>query len=248
MTDMHMPQPFDSNHFAMQPIAITHSCFTEKFGIPRQPGLAPHATAQLEMLPPYNCYEAVADLQQYSHIWLIYAFHQSIQQGFKATVRPPRLGGNQRMSLFATRSNFRPNPIGLSVVELLSVRHPQSGKIFLDVAGIDLLDQTPILDIKPYLPFSDCVTDATTQFAPSAPDILPVEFTDTALQQCNGYAKTYPTLKQLIIEVLQQDPRPAYQSDPAREYGIKLYDLNIRWQVNHNSVMIIGIDHNNVPD
>ena len=146
--------------YTFQPIGIIHSCFREKFGIPRQPGLVTAAEGRLEILPPYNRAEAFRTLQDYSHLWLVFVFHAALRQHWSATVRPPRLGGNQRVGVFATRSPYRPNPLGLSRVELRAIDYSGQG-VNLLLGGIDLLDQTPVLDIKPYLPSYYAISDAT---------------------------------------------------------------------------------------
>lgn len=154
----------NDTRYPMQPIGIIHSAFDQKFGIPRQPGLALSVSASIELLPPFASPEAVRGLEQASHIWLIFLFSATADQGWKPTVRPPRMGGNKRLGVFASRSPFRPNPIGLSPVELVAIRNEQ-GRILLDVRGADLLDGTPILDIKPYLPYSDALPEARFEVA-----------------------------------------------------------------------------------
>ena len=165
---------------AVHPIGIIHSCFSEKFGIPRQPGLVPVARAILEMRPPYDRDEAVNGLETFSHLWIIFVFHANPKGKWQPTVRPPRLGGNRRLGVFATRSGFRPNPIGLSVVRLEGIRRYKN-KLLLDLSGVDLLDRTPVLDIKPYLPYVDSVPDAIGGFADRRPaSAVTVVFSDHA--------------------------------------------------------------------
>jgi tRNA-Thr(GGU) m(6)t(6)A37 methyltransferase TsaA len=213
--------------FAVKPIGIIHSCFKEKFGIPRQPGLAPAAKAQIELLSPYNNPDAVAGLEQVSHIWLQFLFHQNRSDEWRPKVRPPRLGGNKQMGVFATRSPVRPNPIGLSVVKLESIELNKG--VVLNVSGIDLVDGTPILDIKPYVPYVDCVDEAENNFADAVPDLLPVCFSPEVGVFCESYSKV-DDLKLLLQQVLQQDPRPQYQTpDPERRYAMKLLDFDIAW-------------------
>ena len=154
--------------FTFAPIGVIHSCFKEKFGIPRQPGLVPAARAVLELLPPYNRAEAVRGLEGFSHIWVSFVFHACLDAPWKPTVRPPRLGGNRRLGVFATRSTHRPNPIGLSAVELERIE-TGPGRVLLHLKGADLMDGTPVLDIKPYLPYSDVIPGATGGFAAEAP-------------------------------------------------------------------------------
>ncbi len=218
--------------FTFPTIAIIHSCFKEKFGIPRQPGLAPLATAQLEFLPPYNNPAAVAGLEGCSHIWLQFVFHANNHNDvWKPKVKPPRLGGNKSMGVFATRSPNRPAPIGLSVVKLESIEQ-QEGRLLLNLSGIDLLDGTPVLDIKPYIPYVDKVCGAINEFAPAAPGFIPVTLGREQHLFCSIFQQQTGTdLCGLIIQILQQDPRPQYQTPTVdRVYGMKLLNLDLRWR------------------
>ena len=219
----------------IEPIGIIHSCFKEKFGIPRQSGLIQSATATLELLPPYNVEEALRGIEEFSHLWIVFAFHKSVTSTFQPTVRPPRLGGNRRVGVFATRSPFRPNPIGLSVVELKGVKGTT-----LELAGGDFLDGTPVLDIKPYIPYADSVPSANGAFANEAPaPANTVLFLPEAEAAFQGLEKEK---QQLIKDVLSYNPRPAYQADdPDRLYGTTLCDLEVKWKHNGQSVVIISI-------
>ncbi len=224
-------------------IGIVHSPYREKFGIPRQPGLV-EAEASLELLPPYNRSEAVRGLEGFSHIWLTFVFHGIKQQAWRPTVRPPRLGGNQRIGVFASRSTHRPNPIGLSVVELLGIDQGEGG-VVLRLKGADLLDGTPVLDIKPYIPYADAIAGASAGFAPAPPAAgLEVVFTPEAERDCAVCSGKYHELESLIRDVLAQDPRPAYKGtdDGKREYGIALYDLNVRFCVDGGCVEVIAVE------
>ncbi|APG28632.1 tRNA-Thr(GGU) m(6)t(6)A37 methyltransferase TsaA [Syntrophotalea acetylenivorans] len=226
-------------HF--ETIGIIRSCFKEKFGIPRQAGLVPAATATLELLPPYNQAEAFTGLEGFSHLWLLFLFHGNDRQSWKATVRPPRLGGNTRLGVFATRSPFRPNPIGLSAVELERIEQ-QSGKIILHLKGVDLLDGTPIIDIKPYLPYADAIATAKGGFAAEAPKgHLTVNFLPEPEQTCLTLEQgDYPDLRQLIVETLRNDPRPAYyqQRPQKNSFGMKLFDFDLRWEQDGDSITV----------
>ena len=216
--------------FQFAPIGVVHSCFREKFGIPRQSGLAPAARATLELLPPYNQQGAVRGLEGFSHLWLVFVFHGIPAGRWRPTVRPPRLGGNRRLGVFATRSTFRPNPIGLSAVRLERIAACQS-RVLLHLAGVDLLDGTPVLDIKPYLPYADRIAEATSGFAPDAPAVLPsVNFSPGAARFCAAWPSG--DLRDLITQILRQDPRPAYErADPKPQlHGMKLYNLDVRWE------------------
>lgn len=227
-------------HFS--PIGIIRSCFKEKFGIPRQPGLASDARATLELLPPYDREEALRGLEQFSHLWVIFVFHGTMREQWKPTVRPPRLGGNQRLGVFATRSTFRPNPIGLSAVELEGWDR-EEGRLVLHLKGIDLMDGTPVLDIKPYLPYADNLVHASAGYAAEPPPArLEVVFTPEALTACQSReANGYPQLQRLIEQVLGADPRPAYyQGKPGKSsFGMRLLDFDLRWEMREGSLVCV---------
>ncbi|WP_409525044.1 tRNA (N6-threonylcarbamoyladenosine(37)-N6)-methyltransferase TrmO [Nitrincola sp. MINF-07-Sa-05] len=235
--------------YSLNPIGIVRSPYQEKFGIPRQPGLASSVPARIELLPPYDVPDAFRGLDECSHIWVIFIFSATASQGWKPMVRPPRLGGNKRLGVFATRSTFRPNPIGLSVVRLEGIQQDSKG-LWLEVSGADLMDGTPVLDIKPYLPYADSVSDSTFTLAPEAELLdLPVEFSDEARQQCAYFSQTLgQSLQQQISEVLRCDPRPAYKrTEEARIYGLTLYHLNIRWQIDQQSIQVLSISEEENP-
>lgn len=210
----------------VSPVGILRSCFKEKFAIPRQPQLAPAARGVLELLPPFDGGEAVAGLEQVSHVWVLFLFHQALEDTPRLKVRPPRLGGNQTLGVFASRATHRPNGIGQSVVKLDKV---EAGRLWL--SGIDLLDGTPVLDIKPYVPYADCQLDARNGIAAAPPELIPVEWTPEALAQARleGERLGEP-LVALVEQCLAQDPRPAYQKpQPERRYGARLWDVDVRW-------------------
>jgi tRNA-Thr(GGU) m(6)t(6)A37 methyltransferase TsaA len=210
----------------VSPIGIVRSCFKEKFAIPRQPLLAPAARATLELYPPYDQGDAVQGLEQVSHVWLLFLFHQTPHDRLRIKVRPPRLGGNRSLGVFATRSTHRPNGMGQSVVKLDKV---EKNRLWL--SGIDLLDNTPILDIKPYLPYADCLPQAYNHMADAAPQPIQVLWLDTALERANAHGlRLGEAVPDLIAQCLAQDPRPAYQRPhPERHYGVRLWDLEVRW-------------------
>ncbi len=220
--------------FQFQPIGVIHSCFKEKFGIPRQSGLVTEARAVLELTSPFDCPEALAELEGFSHIWVVFVFHQALRKEWRPTVRPPRLGGNQRVGVFASRSPFRPNPIGLSAVSLEKI-DCQGGHCKLHLRGADLLDGTPVLDIKPYIPYADALPGAQGGFAHKAPDTnFTVRFAELAEAQCKTLEQTtYPELRVLIEQILRADPRPAYYAgrDQQQSFGMRLYDFDLQWQV-----------------
>jgi tRNA-Thr(GGU) m(6)t(6)A37 methyltransferase TsaA len=220
----------------IEPIGIIHSCFKEKFGIPRQSGLAKSASATLELLPPYNVEDALRGIDEYSHLWIVFAFHKSITDTFQPTVRPPRLGGNTRMGVFATRSPFRPNPIGLSVVELKGVNGTT-----LELAGGDFLDGTPVLDIKPYVPYADSIPTAQGSFAHTAPEPAnTVVFSEEAEAVFQTLEKPQ---RRLIRDMLSFNPRPAYQADdPDRVFGTRVFNLDVKWKHSGDTVTVNAID------
>ncbi|PHV10710.1 tRNA (N6-threonylcarbamoyladenosine(37)-N6)-methyltransferase TrmO [Chitinimonas sp. BJB300] len=224
----------------MQTIGIIESCFKEKFAIPRQPGLSPSAEATLTLLPPFNTPDTVRGLEQFSHVWLMFIFHETAVQGWRATVRPPKLGGNQRIGVFATRSTFRPNPIGLSVAKLADIDTENGVRIHLH--GADLLDGTPIIDLKPYLGYADAIAGASNGYADAGNSTLPVHFSNEAEVQLRQLQGRHPKLRSLITEVLAQDPRPGYADDPNREYGMALYQLNIKWHCDTTGAFVTTIE------
>ena len=215
----------------MQTIARIHSDFSTKFGIPRQSGLIPSLTAKVVFEQPYRNADALRGLEGFSHIWLLWEFSQNIREEWSPTVRPPRLGGNTRMGVFATRSPFRPNPIGLSCVTLESIDYESEEGPVLYVGGADLLDGTPIYDIKPYLPYTDCHPEAKGGFAERV-------MGDKLEVVCSGNLinKLPEEKRAALLAVLSQDPRPAYQEDPDRVYGMNFAGFEIRFKV-VNSVL-----------
>lgn len=224
------------------PVARIHSCFTEKFGIPRQPGLVASATATMEMLPPFDRREMVRGLEKFSHIWIHFLFHETVAEGWRSTIRPPWLGGQKRVGIFASRSPHRPNFMGISAVRLVGIRVERK-KLFLDLAGIDILDRTPVFDIKPYVPYSDGIADATSGYTVEPEDVPVVIFAEEALAACAAYQQERgANLQRLIREILQQDPRPASQRGVEREYGMLLWDMNIRWQVKEEVFLVLSCD------
>lgn len=213
--------------FFFSPIGYLRTPFSDRFGIPRQPRLAPHARGRLQLLPPYARVEAVRGLTAFSHVWLTFVFHRTAGH-WRPTVRPPRLGGNQRVGVFASRSPYRPNALGLSLVELIDI--DSCDGVELTFAGVDLLDGTPILDIKPYIPFVENLPTARGGFVDGSPRQLPVVFTTRARAQISDHRCRWPDLEELLCELLAQDPRPAYADDPQRMYGFRLYDFEIKWR------------------
>ncbi|BBN81510.1 tRNA (N6-threonylcarbamoyladenosine(37)-N6)-methyltransferase TrmO [Pseudoalteromonas sp. A25] len=229
-------------NYQIQPIGYIQSPYKQKFAIPRQPRLVPQAKAKLIFCDDFNREEFVRGIDEFSHLWLLFRFHETADKGYSALVRPPRLGGNERKGVFATRATFRPNGIGMSAVKLEGVEY-KNGQLALLLSGIDLLDGTPIVDIKPYLPYSDALPDASAGFADTRPEtLMTVDFSEQALEFIAKQTH-YPELQDFISNVLKQDPRPAYkkQKQQTQFYGMSLYEFNIRWQVDgqHNQVIEI---------
>ena len=220
----------------IQIIAKMRSDFPTKFGIPRQSGLVEELESTIVFEPEFRNPDALRGIEGYSHLWLIWQFSQAVRQDWSPTVRPPRLGGNTRMGVFATRSPFRPNHLGLSCVRLLGVEHTESEGTVIHVAGADLMDGTPIVDIKPYIPYSDSFPDALGGFTDSAEDfILEVVFPENLL-------KVLPENKrQAAIGVLSHDPRPSYQRKPDRVYGLGFAGFDIRFTVEEKVLTVCDI-------
>lgn len=221
----------------MKIIAHIHTDFTSKFGIPRQSGLVDELEATIIFEPEYRVPEALRGIEEYSHIWLLWQFSECEDKEWSPTVRPPRLGGNKRMGVFATRSPFRPNPVGLSSVRLMGTEKTEKYGIVLRVAGADLLDGTPIYDIKPYLPYVDSHPEASNGFALYEKEGgLTVEIPD-------GIIDMIPESKRNALKgVLAQDPRPGYQNEPGRIYGIDFAGFNIRFTVDENILAVVSAE------
>lgn len=227
-------------------IATIESPYKEKFAIPRQPNLVSAAKGKVVLLGEANNSELVRDIEQFSHLWLLFVFHGTQDQGWKPLVRPPRLGGNKKTGVLATRSTFRPNPIGMSVVKLdkVCVKNKQT---VLHISGLDLLDGTPIVDIKPYIPYSDAIINANGGFAQQQPQAsINVVFTNQAQADLSQHEQRQSELALLIEQVLAQDPRPAYKKgkDDDKVYGMCLYDLNIQWKfITLDTIEVLSIVH-----
>lgn len=220
----------------MDVIAVMHSDFPTKFGIPRQSGLAEALQSTIVFEPAYRNPEALRGIEGFSHLWILWQFSQAVRQDWSPTVRPPRLGGNTRMGVFATRSPFRPNAIGLSCVRLLSVEHTQDMGSVLHIGGADLMDGTPILDIKPYIPYCDAHPEAMGGFTQNAGDyLLEVDFPENLKQRL-------PAEKQeAICQVLSHDPRPSYQKDSDRVYGLSFAGFDIRFTVKDTVLTVVDV-------
>lgn len=226
-----------ANRIPMEIIARIRTDFPEKFGIPRQSGLVEELRGTVVFEPKYRNPDALRGIDGFSHLWLLWQFSEAIRADWQPTVRPPRLGGNTPMGVFATRSPFRPNPIGLSSVRLLGVEKTEHLGTVLHVGGADLMDGTPIYDIKPYLPYTDCHTDAEGGFAePLREHSLAVTFPEELL------ARLPVDRRQAALALLAEDPRPAYQNDPERIYGLFFAGFNISFRVKENALSVIAVE------
>ena len=220
----------------MKIIGRIHTDLPTKFGIPRQSGVVEDLMGKIVFEPEYRNPDALRGLDGFSHLWLIWQFSQAVREHWSPTVRPPRLGGNTRMGVFATRSPFRPNPIGLSCVRLLAVRQDPARGPVLELGGADLMDGTPVFDVKPYLPYADCIPDATGGFAPTrAEETLAVEIPpELAARMPAGRLEA-------LRAVLAHDPRPAYQCAPGRVYGLPFAGAQVRFQVEGAHLRVLAI-------
>ena len=218
--------------FQFAQIGVIRSPYKEKFAVPRQPGLVKHGGGELHLVAPYNQADAVRGLESFSHLWILFVFHQTMEGGWRPTVRPPRLGGNARMGVFATRSTFRPNPIGMSLVELKGIRC-QKDQVILELGSLDLVDGTPIFDIKPYLPYADSHPDARGGFTdPIARKLLRVSAPEELREK-------FPAG---LLGVLENDPRPRYQDDPERVYGLSFGGWNVRFRVAGEELTVLAME------
>ena len=224
------------NNVSMKIIARMKSDFPDKFGIPRQSGLVNELTSTIVFEPEYRNPDALRGLEDFSHLWIIWHFSKAVRDDWSPTVRPPRLGGNTRMGVFATRSPFRPNEIGLSSVKIIGIEHTEQYGSVIHVSGADLMDGTPIFDIKPYIPYCDSHTDALGGFTTNAGGfLLQVDISD-------DLCKKVPAKKlEALIGVLSHDPRPSYQEDPERVYGLIFAGQNIRFTVKENILKVVEI-------
>ena len=217
-------------------IARIHTDLPSKFGVPRQSGLVGALRGEIVFEPPYRSAEAVRGLEEFSHLWLIWQFSMALRDQWSPTVRPPRLGGNRRVGVFATRSPFRPNSLGLSAVHLDEISFDGVNGPVLHVSGVDLADGTPIFDIKPYLPYADCRPDAAGGFTDAVPRVLLRVEADAAL-----LSRIPPDKREALLGVLENDPRPAYQSSPDRVYGFPFAGYEVRFRVSGGVLTVVDV-------
>ena len=221
----------------MKPIAFIETDFPEKFGIPRQSGIVPGLLGKVVFLPEYRNPDALRGIEGYSHLWLLWEFSKAKSEKFSPTVRPPRLGGNTRMGVFATRSPYRPNPIGLSSVRLIEVKHTDNEGTVLYVGGADLLSGTPIYDVKPYLAFTDSHPDAIGGFADTVKEYeIEVAFADDVRKQLTREEE------KKLTALLSQDPRPSYKSEDEKIYGMKLGGKEIKFKYENCKLLVTEIE------
>lgn len=227
----------ENSILTMEIIARIHTDLPEKFGVPRQSGLVPGLRGTVVFEPAFRDPDALRGIEGFSHLWLLFQFDRAVRKGWSPTVRPPRLGGNQRMGVFATRSPFRPNAMGLSSVRLEGVRQDPSLGPVLDVSGADLVDGTPILDIKPYLPYADCHPDATGGFTDT------LEMKPLTVQASPALLKSFtPAQQEGLLGVLACDPRPRYQEDPERVYGLSFAGRNVKFTVKDGVLTVLAVE------
>ena len=225
-----------SEEVVIRAIARLHSDLPEKFGVPRQAGIVEALEGRIVFEPEYRDPEALRGIEGFSHLWLIWQFSRAVRSGFSPTVRPPRLGGNERVGVFASRSPFRPNSLGLSCVRLLRVEKDEKLGPVLVVGGADLVDGTPIFDIKPYVPYADCKPEALSGFAPDPGRTLTVAFLP-------GTEEQIPEEKRAALRgVLANDPRPRYQEDPERVYGLDFAGKNVKFRVQGETLTVIALE------
>lgn len=221
---------------SMKVIAHIRSDFPEKFGIPRQSGLVPELRATVIFEPEYRNKDALRGLEGFSHLWLIWQFSGAVREDWSPTVRPPRLGGNERMGVFATRSPFRPNAIGLSCVKIEGIEEKEGLGTVIRVSGADLMDGTPIYDIKPYLPYADAHPEALGGFAPAPKECVNVDCPQELLEIVPE------SRREALLGVLAQDPRPSYQDDAERVYGMSFSNLTVRFRVEEGTLHVLAIE------
>ncbi|HET8817722.1 MAG TPA: tRNA (N6-threonylcarbamoyladenosine(37)-N6)-methyltransferase TrmO [Pseudidiomarina sp.] len=227
----------------IEPIGYIESPYPQKFAIPRQPGLVTAGIASIRLEGSYANPDCVRGLDTFSHIWVLFLFSETLLHGWKPLVRPPRLGGNIRKGVFASRATYRPNGIGMSVVPLQGIRHTQEAT-FIDVRGADWVHGTPVIDIKPYLPYAEAIPQAQGGYADSRPvAALTTQFTAHAQTQLLALSAEYPHLIEFIEQVLAQDPRPAYKKREHQNkvYGMTLYDVNIQWRVENDQNIVLSV-------
>jgi tRNA-Thr(GGU) m(6)t(6)A37 methyltransferase TsaA len=238
--------------FTFQPIGVIETCFKEKFGIPRQPGLSSSALGTIKLRDEPDLRTAIRELEKFSHLWVIFVFHEHGSLNWKPSIRPPRLGGARKVGVLASRSPHRPNPIGLSAVKVEAVRPDAAGGAEIEVSGVDILDGSPVLDVKPYIPYADSIPDANAGWAAEPIERVPVEFTPAGERALAEKLKdrSVEKTKALIIEMLELDPRPAFQKRKfprnskevcGQRYGIQIMDFDVKWEIHEEGFKVTDI-------
>lgn len=225
-----------NDEYVIKPIAYIKNPLNTKFGVPRQSGLAKELISEIIFEPEYRIADALRGMADFSHLWLIWGFSEARRDDWSPTVRPPRLGGNERVGVFATRSPFRPNSLALSCVKLEEIRQDENLGSIITVSGADLMNGTPIYDIKPYLPYADCIPEATGGFAPDGGKVLEVIYKEEMLE------KIPKSDRNALLEILSRDPRPQYHNDPTRIYGMSYGSFEIKFRVENNKLYIISVE------
>lgn len=226
-----------------KPIGIVHSPYKQKFAIPRQPNLVHAGKGTIELFGSYADPNCLREIEYFSHLWVLFYFHATAESGWSPTVQAPRLRGKKKVGVFASRSPFRPNPLGMSVLKYIG-HNSANGQTTIEVQGIDILDETPVVDIKPYIPYSDALGDANGGYANEKPiAVFEVFFAKKVEHELIGLEETFPELKSFISQVLSQDPRPSWRtvSSDDKQYGMTLFDFNIKWQVQTNHILVTSI-------
>jgi tRNA-Thr(GGU) m(6)t(6)A37 methyltransferase TsaA len=244
------PKPAKSEPYQFQPIGFMESCFKEKFGIPRQPGLVRSSQGVIKLKDHPDLRTAIRSLESFSHLWIVFVFHEHGSKNWKPSIRPPRLGGARKVGVLASRSPHRPNPIGLSAVAIEKIDTQAEGGPEIHVRGVDLLDGTPVLDIKPYVPYADSIPQANSGWAEEPIVRAPVEFTPQAESATEARSLGHPNLRELIVEMLELDPRPAFQqrnlprespSAQGTRFGFKLFDYDVKWEIRDAKFIVLDV-------
>lgn len=247
-----MPKTPQDENYSFQPIGYIRSCFKEKFGVARQSMMIPQARGVLKFRPEPAFGDALRHLAEFSHLWIVFVFHQNLKKGWKPLITPPRLEAPKQVGVFASRSPHRPNPIGMSVVKIEELDFSAPGGIELHLSGLDILDGTPVLDIKPYLAFADAYGDATPGWASRAIQKYRVEFSRASLLAIQESGTRYhPDLQALLQEMLELDPRPTSQRKRAPieaeaseglAFAFRLFDFDVKWQINQRAILVVALE------
>lgn len=230
-------------NISLKPIGHVNSPYKQKFVIPRQANLVSAGLGSIELNQEYADINSLRGMEQFSHLWIIFFLHATAEKGWSPTVKPPRLGGKKKVGVFSSRAPYRPNPIGISAVEYIE-HYESRGRVLIKVGGLDLLDGTPVLDLKPYIPYADSIPNASGGYAAEKPpNKLVIVFLRKAEEELIANKVNYPNLKELIVQLLTLDPRPAWRvkNQDNKQYGVTLYDLNIKFRIEGKQTTVISI-------